>query len=571
LRNVVLLRHRSGVDGAGTLQSAFEEQHPNEDMKRVYRWVLLEVGKLPYSTPSSAPDELAKKVIPQFVKTQELLCDEQIGHMKNHPLKKSLDVAQFKQNLLEADWPKAGDIVFFDLGGNGRLVGMGTHFRHRRGYRDSIQLSCEPKIAEGASFGKNNLNPQLRNLLRPTQLEQTDRGGKNAGVPEKLSAARCLFGYVASGQKGDTKGAYDPDRPNEAMTHGIGSGDGAQLAGRIAFNFAVERPRDDGKERFINEKYGCLVPLRVLGGPKPSAVEMYLTQDGVKQKKDAGWLCTFGDHSDDESVGNLRGRKFYYHQPEAAKTKTVYQLDHRDRLHWQEGDEGEPHLLTKQSVVAKHVLAPGARLRYAMRLSSVRQWELGAIFLALECRLADVQQICQSLGDISKSPRVLELLNALGNSIKSSSDIPAFAIHLGHGRPLGLGSVTCSVTACEKIMLSDFKVSKNSEDVSWIREMAIDALAAFLRSSPEFNVDRWLRSVFFPWLKMHQFNGAKSHRDYPRDPKTRTIFDYHSNVRRTHSKGRKEDKTLREEKGVDNRKVAGLESLIDTQDTFEGK
>jgi len=134
----------------------------------------------------------------------------------------------------------------------------------------------------------------------------------------------------------------------------------------------------------------------------------------------------------------------------------------------------------------------------------------------------------------------------------------------------------CSVTACEKITLSDTRVSKDSEDVSWIREMAIDALAAFLNSSPEFNVDRWLKSVFFPWLKMHQFNGAKLQRDYPREPtNTGTIFDYHSTARRKHSKSRKEDLKLRKEKvgkeNVDNRKVAGLESLIDTQDTVEGK
>ncbi len=41
LKNVLLLRHHSGADGHGSLQTTFEEQHPQEERTRAYRWVLV--------------------------------------------------------------------------------------------------------------------------------------------------------------------------------------------------------------------------------------------------------------------------------------------------------------------------------------------------------------------------------------------------------------------------------------------------------------------------------------------------------------------------------------------------
>ncbi len=68
---------------------------------------------------------------------------------------------------------------------------------------------------------------------------------------------------------------------------------------------------------------------------------MYLKQSPVATKKDAGWLCTYGDHYDDNTAADLRGRKFYYHQPGPLASRVFISLIREIKVHWQEGQENK--------------------------------------------------------------------------------------------------------------------------------------------------------------------------------------------------------------------------------------
>jgi len=524
-----LLRYRGGSDGQGTLLEAFNQANSGEGNKQVYRWALR--GRNPDDRPLTLSDTQLNAISQLYWETRELLADEKRGHLRNHPLRSVLKklpggIAGLVEQIKSDQFPQPGDLLYLEKV-NGTAIGVGHHFRHRRAFRDSIHQSYDSELAEGANLKTNQaFRATLRNVLRPLALEVQRQGDR----PAQLSAARLLFGYCAPSTT-----MYSSAKPNEPFCHGIGERDFQQLAGRVSFNFAIEQPRSDG-DRFINEGQGALVPLRPLGEPKPGAYEMYLTQDrlGKAGPNDFRLFCTYGDMMTDLQAGDLRGRKAYYHQPEAAHRQDRYRFEPRSLGAQQaKADADECALfLGQHSAVAKDVLAPGVRLRCAMRGVNLRWWELGAILLAFEIRREDVRRLLELL-QLAQHPKLKQTLES---ATKATDQSPAYGIKLGHGRPLGLGSVRAACVAVDRLQPAREHLDSQVADPDAIRQQAIQALADKLKSALGAQLEEWALKVLLPWLRLHQFHGTSENRSYPslRD----SVIAWHNENRKQHAKSR---------------------------------
>lgn len=369
--------------------------------------------------------------------------------------------------------------------------------------------------------------------------------------------ARGLFGYVAQ----QATGYEVPDQP---LTFGIGGtgSDFKQLAGRVSVNWAVEDgdPRRQG--RFLNEgPSACLVPLRPLSSPKPSAVETYLTQDKLGQRQDRGTLCTYGDTLVDQAAGDLNGRKFYLHQPDAAHARECYELTGPGQADWWLGEAANRKLavLSEQAGIARFVSTPGTEFKFTLRFRDLRTWELGALWLALAADQPLIEHFVENLGlDRSRTPKLIAWLKRVASWKPDDDQRPLLALKVGHGRPLGLGSVRVRVKAMCRLQFDEelrpaMSSQNGSAELDQQRRSAVAALAQRIAQS---FTDRqradWVEQVFVPWLQVHRYAGRKSF-DYPRDiarkvngdsvnserPGAKTIYNYHTNQRKRHAAGRK--------------------------------
>lgn len=565
LSGYVLLRYRGGLDGSSTFSDAYPEQQTS------YRWCLV---KWPFavakSIPSGGTRKLGKDVLDDYRDLLRHVADRKKGHLRSHPLKE-LNVTRVEENIkgLLDNGPQVGDLIFVERRGN-RIIGIGHHYRFRRRYRDTIHFAYDP-----ASTRAKHLRSVLcpRPLERPSQKEE-DRtaqpGLSRAGAPQRLSAARGLFGYVAEKRASD-----DDSSAKKLLTFGIGDGDFSQLAGRVSINWAVEDVKAD-KPRFLNEECEYLVPLRPLGEPKASAVETYLTQDRLGTRKDRGTLCTYGDHREDNAAGKLRGRKFYLHQPLAADESEQHfelKLGGRDWCVRHKESTTYP-ILGDKAVIARFVSQRETEFKFTIRLRDVRSWELGALLFVLTADETLIGTLLDDLCSSDKRPaglgRWLRHVRTWRDKhpLKSDLDPPLLAMRIGHGRPLGLGSAKISVDSIVRVRfdkqvypMMDPPVA--GDGVCAVRQETISALAEKLKG--EFGPGGalvWAQEVLLPWLQVHRFVGRRKY-DYPRgrdgtsarDP----IYEYHSEQRKRHAGGRKEMKDGKE----DSLSAGGLVSLDD--------
>ncbi|MCS7306406.1 MAG: TIGR03986 family CRISPR-associated RAMP protein [Thermoguttaceae bacterium] len=547
LEDYVLVRYREGLDGTSTFKQAF-------GTGQGYQWALVKVD--PTLDPKTfQPISLPECVLREYNAFLNYIADSSTGHLVKHPNAK--DLTQVPENIRKFRL-QPGDLIFVEYDGDpekpeSRIIGIGHHFRFRRLYRDSIHT------VRGGSAEDSG---RLRKILCPLPEEQQTGGtDRYQGAPKTLTGARNLFGYV-----GVERDRYDPHRPNEPMTFGIGEGDFSQLAGRISINMAVEvdpehPDRFDANRpgRFLNPDYSYLVPLRPLGSPKPSAVEMYLTQDRLSHRKDMGTLCTYGDTFDDASAGDLRGRKFYLHQPDAAnssepayqqsrsaqpKGRWCYELFHSRQPDWKTGDTF--HLLGNQAPIARFVSCPGTKFRFTIHFRNLRSWELGALLFTLTADEPLIRRLVEALGQ----DQVGELntwLARISGWQNTAPGAPLLALKLGHGRPLGLGSVHITIDKMIRLRFDSQGVPSPEEcNLPDVRFSTIQKLAEKIRSAlSEAQVQTWAKRVLLPWLQVHRYAGRKSF-DYPRKPDKQgnlLIYEFHSQERKKHAKGRKLKKT----------------------------
>ena len=351
---------------------------------------------------------------------------------------------------------------------------------------------------------------------------------------------------------------YDVTHPNELLSFGIGDRDSdfQQLAGRIAFNMAVEgNPGQSLEERFMNaendNRSKCLVPLRPLGAPKPSAVEMYLTQEHrLGKRTDEGTLCTYGDTPDDRAAGNLRGRKFYLHQPAAATDPKCYELLDRQQLDWASGNS--LHIVDKQAMLARFVSQPETEFKFAVRFRDLRGWEFGALLFVLAAQEDHVRQLAASLG-LPETAKLFQWLKRIPQWNADPLKRPLLALKLGHGRPLGLGSVRIKVDWVSRLQTKDGMPSLDVGDTEAVCRETVAKLAEKIKQGrSREEIQRWADGVLLPWLQVHRYAGRKAF-PYPSAPDKRgdrTIYNYHTNQRRLHAEGRKRPSALGQPLGV---------------------
>ncbi|EDN70063.1 secreted protein [Beggiatoa sp. PS] len=471
-----------GIDGEGILAKSF-----NSDAK-VYHHVLVELSQFEKAKEYT----ISKAVLDHYNVTQEHLQNNKTGHLRDeHPLTKNLNVEATAKAIKNSKDIKPYQLIYVELdnqpesGEKPEIVSLGHHFRYRWRYADTVRWTKNGK--------------QTRDILKPVS-EETEYLDET-GAPKALSGARLLFGYVSGEQ-------------NEG-TEDIGKNDFQRLAGRIGFNMAVEviapNAKADTDERFLNadKAKAAVVPLKILGMPRPSAVEFYLEQNNTKNRKDGGTLTTYGDILG-ETTGELNGRKFYLHQPDAAKDATCYT------------DETEEVLSGNQAALARFVSKPGTQFRFTLRFRDLRTWELGALLIALE-----PERLITKLED-NTNP-----LNAYCGWLQklTPSEQPLFAHKIGHGRPLGLGSVHLKIddldcwTATNEPPVMDKKILQNQSVNDFFAKLPL-----------KDNV--FTTRILARWFGVHLYRG-QTRADYPQEDGS--TFAFHSNLRLRHLAARRSD------------------------------
>jgi CRISPR-associated protein (TIGR03986 family) len=470
----ILLHYAGGIDGRGDLAHAFNGG-------RTYRHVLIQKTDFDNArTVIKIPPTLYQT----YLRTQEVLADDRHGHLSpGHPLASgnTINVNAVKESICQNAELQQNQLIYIEfavsLDAEGRKklrpLTMGHHFQYRWAYTSSVRY-------------RNAILGDEQKELRPELALRPEEKANDQGAPEQLSAARLLFGYAVDGNNEDQKN--------------LARDNFKRLAGRIACNHAIEVT--DGKseaERFMNA--GKPIQLKILGMPRPSAVEFYLKQPELPQK-----LTTYGDTPSDPG-GDLAGRKFYRHQPDAKTRTGLYEGDKRDAN------------TSERGTLVHYLSKPGSRFRFTLRFDSLRLWELGALLAVLE-------------------PQHLEKRLALSPSLNG------YAHKLGYGKPLGLGSVRLMIDGARWHENDSWQwtEARDPQTDAWqtLRKQALTALQEKLQHT-------WggqLKPFVERWLKPRRWTG-QGRAAYPtaevrkKDKVDYTIYQYHTSIRRQHAEIRR--------------------------------
>jgi CRISPR-associated protein (TIGR03986 family) len=504
--------YKVGIDGAGKLAG-------NEK----YKYVLMPSKNF----NDSKTYLISEGVLNQYHLTQDHLKNKTTGHLRSdypNPIDKKIIADSIEENRDLV----VGQLIYVEIDcQEWRIVSFGHHFRYRWRYADSVHKRW---TEEGS---------QPRAILRPLPDElQLKQPLEKHSPPEKISGARLFFGYVSESL--DT--ASGPNNPGSA---GIGRGDFQRLAGRIAINMAVEqtdKPEEDS--RFINDGKLCL--LKPLSSPRPSAVEFYLGQSRIQARSDGGTMVTYGDLPGMDQTGELNGRKFYLHQSDAsAVNKSLFSLD----LEAEEALQANPNysnmdrqllklIQEDQTSFTRFISNKGTQFLFTIRFQELDDWELGALLLAL-----DPNGVNDLVTHLDYLPGVQKYLNYL-DKLSPKDDHPRFAHKLGHGRPLGLGSVRIKID--DLYCWDGDKLTKDEEEKyrKAMQKLANKWKKALVdrdsNSSEQMKIPkrRRLEQMLIQWLKVHQYCG-RSRAEYPGVSKKEPGYKFHTSLRIQHAEGRR--------------------------------
>ena len=402
----------------------------------------------------STVTKVDRTILDQHAKTLAHLVSQKEGHLRPlHPLthesgfKGKLDA--IKQGIgSAADSIKTpGQLIYVEveldkLGAITGVNSIGANYYYLWRCLDSVREVMTPT------------GPKQRPILVPREEEWPQDSDPNTthSPPGKLTMGRSLLGYVS-----------DARRPGTA---GVGKGDFAQMAGRFGFNNAIEVLQDgecgNDNSRFLMPKFGCVVPLRVLGAPRPSAALEYVQQ--VPTGPGPAKPRTGYGETSQEPGGELNGYAFYAHQPDAATDATIYAFD---------SAADREDIKKDISSLARFVSQPGQVFRLRLRFSGVRPWELAALLASLRPGLLDQSGTHPFRSD----PADLS---------------PKHAVKLGRGRPLGMGSVRFDI---DKVTTQDG------------RAIPDDSLRSSMVALKHLLTEAGLAGTLTEWLSVHQYDG----------------------------------------------------------------
>lgn len=464
-----LCNYRGGIDGTGQLARAFSND------AKTYRHVLV-----PRKERAAAQQlRIPKGVFNAYRKTQLILADDTIGHLQSaHPLRKKIDNIQvIKNDIASPTRLEKHQLIYVEIEHGKTKEGksaiairsMGHHFQYRWAYTSSVRY--KKRLLDGTG----ELRPEL-------QSHPEEKANPADHSPEQLTAARLLFGYALDGEESS-----------------LASGNYKRLAGRISFNHAVEVPGDKSDaQRFVNA--GQAITLKVLGQPRPSAVEFYL-----KQNKLPGRLMTYGDLPADPG-GDLAGRKHYHHQPDARTKNNPYQAQQAATNGRQEHNDPA----TERGTVVHYLSQPGSTFKTTLRFDSLRPWELGALMLALQPQLAE------KMG-----------LNILHHD-------SGYAHKLGYGKPLGLGSVRLCVDAARWQQADSWQWQQGQANASVYKTLVQECLVALKNKLRTTWVEDDIKPKIDAWLQPRQWK-EKGDAAYPKLKGDSSIFNFHTDLRKRHA------------------------------------
>jgi CRISPR-associated protein (TIGR03986 family) len=385
------------------------------------------------------------------------LVDEKSGHFsERHPDAKEHG-ANARTRILAAAKNvvfQPGDLIWIEWDSEKRcIVSLGWHYYYRWAYTDTVRKDADaPKLERHGLFPVDD-----------------ERSTDDEGAPEGLSPVRRLFGYNGA---------------NEGSA-GIGTDDYAQLMGRVSVNAALEVVGDGDTDdaRFLPPTF-----LKVLGMPRPSAVEHYLKQPHHPNSRpsDRATLVTYGDAAGYDTPGELAGRKFYLDRRDAYTGKP-----------WE--DASDTNRQNDRSTLALEASKAGRKFRFTVRFRDLDENELAAILVAL----------CPDQFRVT--------LEGAHND--------GYCSKLGYARPLGWGSVRIEAKAL--LLLAD-----------------VDGTPTL---RPEADLDTRVRknhqktSMQEAWLAVHRHKHPDA-ADYPRAKDrdgNENIYTFHTTLRADHSRARR--------------------------------
>jgi CRISPR-associated protein (TIGR03986 family) len=507
-----------GIDGTGDLHRDFKRKQNQFGETYKHVWITKEE----YDAANTADNKksLQSEVISHYLETLKHFLSEDGLFASGYPGEEGNAKAHIKTILHR--WEKdpkdlVGRLIYVELE-NGQITSFGHHYYYRWRYVDTIRTH----------------NTDVRDILKPLPSEIVETNDPVKSVPPShLSAARLLFGYTSH---------RETDIFKQDGTANIGTGTYQHLAGRIHINSAIEFV-SDGKDdnRFL--KQGVTIPLRPLSQPRPSSVEHYLQQptgNDLKEKRhDSGKMFTYGDLpncvSNCDESGELAGRKFYLHQPNAAKDNTCYQETNNEIIQ------------SDQAMLARFISAPNTEFKFRLQFKDLRPWELGALLVILEpsTHLATVlKQLKTSLPQHEQD--LQNLLDEIRKHPNSTyKNLPLFAHKIGHARPLGFGSV---LLKCDELKFLGENTETKLPEIKMNESQTAKALTEF--SQKLADTIKQSNSVKFltQWCVIHQYAGRTraAYRKWTLEKsagnervKETTTLNFHSTARSEHIAARR--------------------------------
>lgn len=467
--------YHGGIDGKGHLAQAFKSN------SHVYDAVLVPTPEYKKATTIPIPE----KVLTAYYLTQEILADNQYGHLSpGYPnLENIKNVGNTQRSIRKHAHLQVNQLIYVEIEpgktppdkGDINITSMGHHFQYRWGYSSSVRY--ENRLLDG----KGKLRAEL--ALHPE--EHADE----QGAPQRLTSGRLLFGYAVDGR--------------DEMQAGLAQDNFKRLAGRITFNTAIE----DHKNKTLAERFmegGKEIQLHILGMPRPSAVEFYLKQTTLPKK-----LTTYGDLPGDPG-GNLAGRKFYRHQPDASS----------EQAQRYSPNERKNDANTKErGTCVRYLSRPGSCFRCTLRFDSLRPWELGVLLTAL-------------------NPKLLE------STLELPEHPQGYAHKLGYSKPLGLGSVRLTIDAARWQANDDWIWQQSQTNETAWQNLQTSSLAALKdKLLTAWQDTEASRSHLISWLKARAWadGGFAAYPTKADKDGNKTIFNYHTNLRRNHAAVRRGD------------------------------
>lgn len=418
------LRYQFGLDGVDGYHKKTDTS--NERGIRPHPSVLV-----PAANIAAASITVDPAVVTQYLDTNEHLRDGLEGHRARAMIADPNNAGW--QPVV--DEIAAGDLIFCEVlaaqaGVPARVVSFGRNFRYRWRHLDSITERA---------IEYDDVTKAFRFEVRPEMKPHAREVAAADGRPAALTAVRNMFGYVVDAkrakeatpppapagpeQRAKPRPGLQPERPDLADPFN-------RMAGRVSFNFAMERlqPGETAEQRFVNAAQQALVFLHPTAAPKPQFARAYVP--GGSKTWGEGLLRQGGKLLVQGGTRHFAGRKFYPPQGYDPQLRRFnLPAYHYDLLALRQAggqvtalnnDELTEQLVGNQAAVARWVSAAGRSFGFTVRFKQLRGYELAALVAALE-----PQRLATAGGE--------------------GAFQHGFALKLGHGRALGMGTVAVSI------------------------------------------------------------------------------------------------------------------------------